>query len=63
MTTPITLHLTQQQAQSLHTFLWTATIPWQSIGSNTNRKQLERDLEPIFSQLDPHVTYATSSRD
>lgn len=53
----ITLDLTEDQAKALHTFLWTATIPWQSIPSSSDRKQIERLLAPITSQLDPKITY------
>lgn len=56
--TTITLELTPEQAQALHTFLWTAAIPWNAVGPSVNRFRIYQQLSPIANQLDRHVTHS-----
>lgn len=48
----IQLELTEEQALALHTFLWTATIAWDSVGPTVNRNNIYKQLSPIAGQLD-----------
>lgn len=55
----ITLELTQEQASALHTFLWTASIPWNSVGPTVSRSAIYSQLLPIEDQLSKQLAPPT----